>query len=215
MKPGKWRDALPPEQKALQSLLRAEALFRNIQVAFGQQGGGGGGGGGAQRDLARMFDLELDTTKNQYETGQQSEAEKASAQQKAIDDAFERLKELGAASTGTGAAAQAAAGVRAEMAAGAVAARGRRDAAADGATGARLTRPAAGRFATATTAGTARATRTTGRLFELGRKRRAIAIADERAQRSTGWTAESRNDDRLSIARWKPCGVRKTRCVRP
>jgi hypothetical protein len=41
-----------------------------------------------------MFDLELDTTKNQYETGQQSEAERASAQQKAIDDAFERLKEL-------------------------------------------------------------------------------------------------------------------------
>jgi hypothetical protein len=94
LKPGKWREALPPEQKALQSLLRAEALFRNIQVAFGQQGGGGGGGGGAQRDLARMFDLELDTTKNQYETGQQSEADKASAQQKAIDDAFERLKEL-------------------------------------------------------------------------------------------------------------------------
>ena len=94
LKPGKWRDALPPEQKALQSLLRAEALFRNIQVAFGPQGGGGGGGGGAQRDLARMFDLELDTTKNQYETGQQNEAERASAQQKAIDDAFERLKEL-------------------------------------------------------------------------------------------------------------------------
>lgn len=94
LKPGKWRDALPPEQKALQSLLRAEALFRNIQVAFGQQGGGGGGGGGAQRDLARMFDLELDTTKNQYETGQQSDAEKGDAQQKAIDDAFERLKEL-------------------------------------------------------------------------------------------------------------------------
>lgn len=94
LKPGKWHDALPPEQKALQSLLRAESLFRNIQVAFGQQAGGGGGGGGAQRDLARMFDLELDTTKNQYETGQKSEAEKASEQQKAIDDAFEKLKDL-------------------------------------------------------------------------------------------------------------------------
>ena len=63
-----------PEQKALQSLLRAESLFRDIQVAFGQQGGGGGGGGGAQRDLARMFDLELDTSKNQYETGQSQRA---------------------------------------------------------------------------------------------------------------------------------------------
>ncbi len=68
LKSGKWHDALAPEQKALQSLLRAEALFREIQVAFGSQSGGGGGMG-AQRDLARMFDLELDTSKNQYETG--------------------------------------------------------------------------------------------------------------------------------------------------
>ena len=37
LKPDKWRDALPPEQKALQSLLRAEAMFRDIQVAFGQK----------------------------------------------------------------------------------------------------------------------------------------------------------------------------------
>ena len=81
--PGKWSDALVPEQKALQSLLRAEALFRDIQVAFGQAGGGGAGGG-AQRDLARMFDLELDTTKNQYETAQKSQDETAAEQQKAL-----------------------------------------------------------------------------------------------------------------------------------
>ncbi|HEX3685491.1 MAG TPA: hypothetical protein VHU83_23355 [Bryobacteraceae bacterium] len=91
LKPGKWRDALPPEQKALQSLLRADALFRDIQVAFGQMNGGGMGSG-AQRDLARMFDLELDTSKNQYETGQSPSS--ASDQQKAIDDAFERLQAL-------------------------------------------------------------------------------------------------------------------------
>ena len=30
-----WKDALEPEQKALQHLLRAEATFRDIQVAFG------------------------------------------------------------------------------------------------------------------------------------------------------------------------------------
>jgi len=93
LKPGKWREALAPEQKALQGLLRAEALFRNIQVAFGQQSGGGGGGG-AQRDLARMFDLELDTSKNQYETGQSPAAASGEQQQKAIDEAFERLKML-------------------------------------------------------------------------------------------------------------------------
>ncbi len=90
--PGKWNDALVPEQKALQSLLRAEAIFRDIQVAFGQSGMGGGGNG-AQRELARMFDLELDTSKNQYETGQ-TQADMESKQQKAIDDAFERLQML-------------------------------------------------------------------------------------------------------------------------
>lgn len=94
LKPGKWGEALPTEQKALQSLLRAMSLFRDIQIAFGQRGGGGGGGGGAQRDLARMFDLELDTSKNQYETGQQTPEEQQKDQQKAVDEALEKLKEL-------------------------------------------------------------------------------------------------------------------------
>jgi hypothetical protein len=93
LKPAKWQDALPIEQKALQSLLRAEAMFRDIQIAFGQQGGGGGGGG-AQRDLARMFDLELDTSKNQYETGQSGGEQSSADQQKAIDEAFQKLQEL-------------------------------------------------------------------------------------------------------------------------
>ena len=44
-----WKDAISMEQKALQNLLRAEATFRQIQVAFGQRGGGGGGGGGSAR----------------------------------------------------------------------------------------------------------------------------------------------------------------------
>jgi hypothetical protein len=88
----KWKDAIPNEQKALQSLLRAEATFRQIQVAFGAQGGGGGGGGAA-RDLAQLFELELDTQKNQYETPQRAAS---SAEQKAreIDDALKKLDEL-------------------------------------------------------------------------------------------------------------------------
>jgi hypothetical protein len=88
----KWKDAIPSEQKALQFLLRAEATFRQIQVAFGAQGGGGGGGGAA-RDLAALFELELDTQKNQYETPQRSSA---SEEQKAkeIDDALKKLDEL-------------------------------------------------------------------------------------------------------------------------
>jgi len=92
LRPGKWHDALTPEQRAMQSLLRAEALFRDIQVAFGQAGAGMGVSG-PQRDLARMFDLELDTSKNQYETGQSSPGSHED-QQKAIDEAFERLKML-------------------------------------------------------------------------------------------------------------------------
>jgi hypothetical protein len=88
----KWKDAIPNEQKALQSLLRAEATFRQIQVAFGAQGGGGGGGGAA-RDLAQLFELELDTQKNQYETPQRAAS---SAEQKAreVDDALKKLDEL-------------------------------------------------------------------------------------------------------------------------
>ena len=81
-----WKDAISMEEKALQNLLRAEATFRQIQVAFGQRGGGGGGGGSAGRDLASLFDLELDTEKNQYETAQT--ASPAEQKQKEVDDAL-------------------------------------------------------------------------------------------------------------------------------
>ena len=57
------------------------------------------GGNGAGRDLERMFDLELDTTKNQYETGES--ASSASAQQKAMDDALQRSGNAGQKTTGT------------------------------------------------------------------------------------------------------------------
>jgi hypothetical protein len=88
----KWKDAIPDEQKALQHLLRAEATFRQIQVAFGNAGGGGGGAGTAGRDLASLFDLELDTQKNQYEVGQTAESAKQRAQD--IDEALRKLDEL-------------------------------------------------------------------------------------------------------------------------
>ena len=39
LKAAEWQDALAPEQKALQYLLRAEATFRDIQVAFGISAG--------------------------------------------------------------------------------------------------------------------------------------------------------------------------------
>lgn len=89
----KWQEALTSEQKALQALLRAEATFRQIQVAFGQQQGGGGGGGNSTgRDLASLFDLELDTEKNQYETARSSSPEEE--HQKQVEDALSKLDAL-------------------------------------------------------------------------------------------------------------------------
>jgi hypothetical protein len=88
-----WKDALEPEQKALQHLLRAESTFRDIQVAFGGGGKGGGGGQNAGRDLANLFDLELDTEKNQYETGTQASTSQQ-AKEKAVDEALQKLEQL-------------------------------------------------------------------------------------------------------------------------
>jgi hypothetical protein len=92
LKTMQWKDALPLEQKALQALLRAEATFRKIQVAFGQQDGGGGGGGNTGRDLASLFDLELDTAKNQYETAQS--ATPAEQHAKDVEDTLAKLDAL-------------------------------------------------------------------------------------------------------------------------
>ncbi len=93
LKGAKWDNALAPEQKALQFLLRAEATMRDIQVAFGQKGGGGGGGGGgATRDLQGLFDLELDTEKNQYEGAHKTQT--ADEKQKEVDDALQKLQQL-------------------------------------------------------------------------------------------------------------------------
>jgi hypothetical protein len=91
LKAQQWQEALPPAQQALQGLLRAEAMFRDIQVAFGNRNGGGGGGGGMGRDLESLFELELDTEKNQYETGRQSAS---SQRDREIDEAMQKLEQL-------------------------------------------------------------------------------------------------------------------------
>ena len=90
LKTRKTKEALPPEQRSLQQLLRAEAIFRDIQVA---QGGGQGGGGGSQsaQDLADLFELQLDKMKNQYETIQRQQQSSQDQQQ---DEIARRLQEL-------------------------------------------------------------------------------------------------------------------------
>src|SRR5215471_14540049 len=87
---GKPDTAEPFEQKALQFLMRADALFNEIQVSMGG-GGGGGGGGQNARDLADLFELELDQNKNQYETVQRGEMQQNSQD---VDEALRKLKEL-------------------------------------------------------------------------------------------------------------------------
>ena len=83
------KQALPPEQKALQRLLRTESLFKQIQIAMA--GSGGNGSGSSAEDLADLVDLELDRTKNQYETLQEGRQQN---QEQVIDEAARKLKEL-------------------------------------------------------------------------------------------------------------------------
>jgi len=87
------KDALPPEQRALQRLLAADAIFREVQVAFGNQNSNGGGSGGEreQQELAGLFELELDKMKNQYETVQRAQQQQAEQQK---SEAERRLEEL-------------------------------------------------------------------------------------------------------------------------
>jgi hypothetical protein len=85
-------DALPPEQKALQHLMRAEAAYREVQVSQGGQAGGSGGSPSSDpEDLADLFELETDRLQNQYETVQRGQQEQA---QREVDEVMERLKEL-------------------------------------------------------------------------------------------------------------------------
>ena len=85
----KPKEALPPEQRSLQQLLRAEAIFREIQIAQGNAQGGGQQQ--QEQDMADLFELQLDKMKNQYETVQRQQREQQSQQQ---DDIARRLAEL-------------------------------------------------------------------------------------------------------------------------
>lgn len=84
-------NALPPEQKSLQQLMRAESLFRDIQVSFSAQSSGGSGSQASAEDLADLFELELNKLKNQYETVQREERQERDQK---TDEALQRLKEL-------------------------------------------------------------------------------------------------------------------------
>ncbi|HEX9892728.1 MAG TPA: DUF4175 family protein, partial [Gemmatimonadales bacterium] len=86
-------DALPPEQRSLQHLQRAEEAFREVQVSFGNQGGGGGDSKSEAEDLADLFELETDKLQNQYETLERGEERE---RQRELDETLERLRQLAA-----------------------------------------------------------------------------------------------------------------------
>jgi hypothetical protein len=81
--------ALPHEQRALQFLQRAEEAYEEVLVTMG--GGGGGGRSPEAEDLADLFELELDKLRNQYETMQRGQQQRAD---NTVDELMERLREL-------------------------------------------------------------------------------------------------------------------------
>ncbi len=84
-------EALGPEQRALQQLQRAEAAFREVQVAWGQGGAPGGGAAPRAEELADLFDLELDKLRNQYERVERGRRQEGNAE---LDALMEKLREL-------------------------------------------------------------------------------------------------------------------------
>lgn len=89
------KGALTPERMALNHLLRADAMNREQQVQANRgQGGGGGGGGGAQDRITELMDLELDISKDKYETQQQRQQNSGGNQDQAIDEALNKVREL-------------------------------------------------------------------------------------------------------------------------
>ncbi len=89
------RAALPAAQQALTHLQRAEAAYREVQVARGNQQGGGGGGGQQRNaeELADLFELETDRLQNQYESMPRDQGTEA---ERNLDETAERLRRLAA-----------------------------------------------------------------------------------------------------------------------
>lgn len=85
--------ALPLEQSVLQTLLKMRAAETNVRQQ--QQGGGGGGGGGGSASQQQMQQLELDNSRNRYQSEQQAQPQQeVTEQQREQLQVLNRLKEL-------------------------------------------------------------------------------------------------------------------------
>ena len=89
LKGRKGKDAMPPEQRALKELQRADAIFREIQVTFSQNSQGRSSQ--QAEELADLFELEMDKRKNQYET---LNRERQQQSQQQDDEAKRKLEDL-------------------------------------------------------------------------------------------------------------------------
>ncbi len=84
--------ALTDAQVALKHLQRADAEFRDINVALANRGGGGAGSNAGIEDLANLFQLEMDKLRHQYETVQRGAQQPPPAE--LIDETLDKLREL-------------------------------------------------------------------------------------------------------------------------
>ncbi len=84
------KPALTPERKALNHLLKADALNKEQQVAM-QRGGQGGGQSATEERMTELMDLELDISKDKYEMQQQRAQQQ---QQQQMDEALQKIREL-------------------------------------------------------------------------------------------------------------------------
>ncbi|MFC1563395.1 hypothetical protein ACFL6G_00600 [candidate division KSB1 bacterium] len=89
----KLREAMTPERKALNKLLKAEALNneKRVQQNRSQSGSSSSGSQSSEERMTELEDLELDITKDKYEMQQQRQQEQQSQE---VDEALEKIKEL-------------------------------------------------------------------------------------------------------------------------
>ncbi|MFN9720884.1 MAG: hypothetical protein ACK58L_19485 [Planctomycetota bacterium] len=86
--------AVPMEQAILQTLLRMRAAESNV-LQQQQNGGGGGGGGGGGASQQQLDQLELDNSRNRYQSEQQAQPQREMTQQQREQlQVLNRLKEL-------------------------------------------------------------------------------------------------------------------------
>ncbi|MCP4725144.1 MAG: hypothetical protein GY863_08915 [bacterium] len=86
----KLREAMTPERKALNKLLKAEALNNEKRVQQNRSQSSSGGQSSQER-ITELEDLELDITKDKYEVQEQRQQEQ---QNQEVDEALEKIKEL-------------------------------------------------------------------------------------------------------------------------